>query len=293
MVARKKRWTRFHRGLSGVTSRAVQQAPSLQAQGIFKSYGAVEALADVSFSLHSGQVLGVLGDNGAGKTTLVRCLAGLHKPDDGAILIHGAEGRINSPQDARAAGIETVHQNLGLVPHLNVAANMFLNRELTFHFYPLRLLGWMSKRQMYRETRKILDRLHVSVPSVRQHLDELSGGQRQAIAVSRAVEWSRDIVLLDEPTAALGVEQSRAILDLIRNLSDEGVAVLMVTHNMQHVVEVCHRAIVLRHGRKVGDVEISDVSASDLVDLITGAQRLSRDRYSDDRGSLKEQRDLS
>jgi simple sugar transport system ATP-binding protein len=274
--------------MSGVTSQTVQQTPSLQAQGLFKSYGAVEALADVSFSLHSGQVLGVLGDNGAGKTTLVKCLAGLHKPDEGAILIHGTEGRISSPQDARAAGIETVHQNLALVPHLNVAANMFLNRELTFGFYPLRLVGWMNKRQMYRETRKILDRLHVSIPSVRQRLDELSGGQRQAIAVSRAVEWSRDIVLLDEPTAALGVEQSKAILDLIRKLSDEGVAVLMVTHNMQHVVEVCHRAIVLRHGRKVGDVEVSDVSAPDLVDLITGAQRLSRDGSSD-LGSSEEQ----
>lgn len=289
MVPSKRGRTKSHRGLNGVTSRTVQQAPSLQAQGLFKSYGAVEALADVSFSLHSGQVLGVVGDNGAGKTTLVKCLAGLHKPDEGAILIHGTEDRISSPQDARAAGIETVHQNLALVPHLNVAANMFLNRELTFRFYPLRLIGWMNKRQMYRETREILDRLHVSIPSVRQLLDELSGGQRQAIAVSRAVEWSRDIVLLDEPTAALGVEQSRAILDLIRKLSDEGVAVLMVTHNMQHVVEVCHRAIVLRHGRKVGDVKVSDVSATDLVDLITGAQRLSRDRSSDDLGSSKEQ----
>ncbi len=272
-----------------MSSRTVQQAPSLEGQGLSKSYGPVEALADVSFSLYSGQVLGLLGDNGAGKTTLVKCLSGLHKPDDGAILIHGTEGPINSPQDARAAGIETVHQNLALVPHLNVAANMFLNRELTFRFPPLRLLGWMNKRQMYRETREILDRLHVSVPSVRQRLDTLSGGQRQAIAVSRAVEWSRDIVLLDEPTAALGVEQARTILDLIRKLSDEGVSVLMVTHNMQHVVEVCHRAIVLRHGRKVGDVEVADVSASDLVDLITGAQRLSRDRSSADRGDSKEQ----
>jgi len=287
--SRPRREVRPSRGSSAVTSRTVEQAASLEARGLSKSYGAVEALVDVSFSLHPGQVLGLLGDNGAGKTTLVKCLSGLHKPDDGAILIHGIESRINSPQDARAGGIETVHQNLALVPHLNAAANMYLNRELTFNFYPLRVMGWMNKRQMYRETRKILDRLHVSIPSVRQRLDELSGGQRQAIAVSRAVEWSRDIVLLDEPTAALGVEQSSTILDLIRKLSDEGVAVLLVTHNMQHVVEVCHRAIVLRHGRKAGDVDVADVSASDLVDLITGAQRLPSDRTSEARRGLREQ----
>lgn len=248
-----------------------EQQIALRVQGLSKAFGAVEALKDVSFSLRYGEVLGLLGDNGAGKTTLVKCLSGIFTPDHGSIYLQDRVVEISSPEEAREAGIETVHQSLALVPQLDVAANMFLNRELTVPWGPLAALGWLDKKGMYERSREILDRLHVHIPSVRQRLSQLSGGQRQAVAVSRAVEWSNDIVLLDEPTAAVGVEQSEVILNLIRTLAEQGVAVLLISHNMQQVVQVCDRAVVLRHGEKVGDVVVPDVTATDLVNLITGA----------------------
>lgn len=247
--------------------------PPLVVRNLSKHFGAVKALDGVSLEVRRGEVLGLLGDNGAGKSTLVKCLSGLYTPDDGTIVIHGKDVKINSPQGARAAGIETVHQSLAVVPDLDIAANMFLNREITAGWFPARSLGWMNKRRMYKQSREILDRLHVRLPSVRMKMSQLSGGQRQAVAVGRAVEWSKDIVLLDEPTAALGVEQSSTILSLIRHLADNGIAVVLISHNMQDVVSVCDRAVVLRHGQKVGDVAIADVTAPGLVDLITGATR--------------------
>jgi simple sugar transport system ATP-binding protein len=255
-----------------VTSSASGDA-ALEVRELSKSFGPVQALRSVSLGVRRGEVLGLLGDNGAGKSTLVKCLSGLYRPDSGSVLVHGEPVEIHSADDARRTGIETVHQNLALVAELDVAANMFLNRELTVSIPLARRLGWLDKREMYTRTREILDRLHVHIPSVRQQVAKLSGGQRQAVAVSRAVEWSNDIVLLDEPTAAVGVEQASVILDLIRNLATEGIAVLLISHNMQHVVDVCDRAVVLRHGTKVGDVSIPDVTPTDLVDLITGAVR--------------------
>lgn len=247
--------------------------PVLEIRDLKKRFGAVTALDGVSFRLERGEVLGLLGDNGAGKSTLVKCLSGVHAPSGGSILIDGREVEISSPDHARHIGIETVQQTLAIIPELDVATNMFLNRERTARSPLLRAIGWVDRRTMYRESRQILDRLHVRVPSVRMKMAQLSGGQRQAVAVGRAVQWSKDIVLLDEPTAALGVEQSATILALIRRLAEEGTAVLLVSHNMQDVVDVCDRAVVLRHGRKVGDVAIRDVTAPRLVDLITGADR--------------------
>jgi simple sugar transport system ATP-binding protein len=223
----------------------------------------------VSLDLRRGEVLGLLGDNGAGKTTLVKCVSGITRPDAGVLLVDGTPVRIDSPQQARELGIETVHQVLALVDTLDVATNLFLNREIVAR--PLRRIGWLDKRAMYRESERILEQLHIKVPSVRYAIDRLSGGQRQAVAVGRAVGWGRHIVLMDEPAAALGVEQSRHVLDLVMRLREQGVGVLFISHNMQHVVEVCDRAVVLRHGAKVGDVTIRDVTARDLVDLITGA----------------------
>lgn len=245
--------------------------PLLEVRELSKSYGPVQALREVSFSLGRGEVLGLLGDNGAGKTTLVRCVAGTLRPDSGSILVDGQEVRIDSPVTARSLGIETVHQGLALVEPLDVSANLFLNREIVAGPKPLRWIGWLNKRRMREESRQILDTLQIRIRSIRQPVERLSGGQRQAVAVGRAVGWGRHIVMMDEPAAALGVEQAQHVLELVDSLRTQGVGIVFISHNMQHVVDVCDRAVVLRHGHKVGDVMIRDVTTRDLVDLITGA----------------------
>lgn len=253
------------------TPDAAAGPPALAVEGLSKAFGPVQALQDVSFSLHGGEVLGLLGDNGAGKSTLVKCVSGLHQPDAGDILVDGQQVRLTSPEAARELGIETVHQGLALVEELDVTANLFLNRERVAGWDRLWHFGWLRKRAMEREAREILDQLQIRIGSVRTPVSQLSGGQRQAIAVGRAIGWGRHVVLLDEPTAALGVEQAAHVNDLIGQLRDRGVAVLLISHNMQQVVETCDRAVVLLHGRKTGDVAVGDVTARDLVDLITGA----------------------
>ncbi|MGH9246658.1 MAG: ATP-binding cassette domain-containing protein [Acidimicrobiales bacterium] len=258
-------------GTAAPAAAAGPEVPVLEVRSLSKSYGPVQALQDVSFVLRRGEVLGLLGDNGAGKTTLVKCVAGIVRPDDGSIFVDAIEAHIDSPQAAQSLGIETVHQGLALVSSLDVAANLFLNREIVRRSVPLRWIRWMDKRSMYRQAEAILEQLQISV-AVRRPIERLSGGQRQAVAVGRAVGWGRHIVLMDEPAAALGVEQARHVLELIDRLRDRGVAVLFISHNMQQVVDVCDRAVVLRHGRKVADLKVSEVTARDLVDFITGAR---------------------
>ncbi len=249
----------------------LDEVPALEIRSLSKSFGAVRAARDISLTLARGEVLGLLGDNGAGKTTVVNCISGALAPDSGTILVDGTEVRIESPQRAQELGVETVHQDLALVETLDVATNLFLNRELTRRWPVLGWLGWMDRKRMYHETEEILQRLHIDVPSVKQPVAKLSGGQRQAVAVGKAVAWGHHIVLLDEPVAALGVEQTALVLKLIRRLRDEGVAVLLISHNMHDVIEVCDRAIVLRHGTKVGELQsMAGVTPRHLVDMITG-----------------------
>lgn len=259
-----------------MTEPAVLDTPTstaaLEVRNLSKSYGPVRALREVDMTLFPGEVLALLGDNGAGKSTLVKCVSGGIDPDDGQILVDGEPVEIDSPDDARALGIETVHQNLALVEHLDVAANLYLNREIYHQFPLLRALGWLDKRAMREGAKEKLNRLRINIPSIREPVSKLSGGQRQAIAVGRAVAWGQHIVLMDEPVAALGVEQSRVVLELIHELRDAGVAVLVISHNMQDVIDYCDRAVVLRHGRKVGDVKVSDVTGNDLVAMITGVE---------------------
>jgi simple sugar transport system ATP-binding protein len=245
--------------------------PVLEVRDIRKSYGPVAALTSVSFAVYPGEVVGLLGDNGAGKSTLVRCVSGMTTPDSGTILINNKVASISSPHDAQELGVETVHQDLMLVGSLDVPANMFLGRELRSGKPVLRQLGWLDKATMRRDTLAIVDRLHIRLPSINAPVEVLSGGQRQSVAVGRAVSWGRQLVVMDEPVAALGVEQTRHALELIGHLRANGIAVLLITHNMQHVMEICDRAVVLWHGTKIGDVRIRDVTARDLVDLITGA----------------------
>ena len=245
--------------------------PALEVRDLSKSYGQVAALRDANLLLRTGEVLGLLGDNGAGKSTLVKCISGQVRPDDGTILVDGKEALLTSTGDAQSLGIQTVFQDLALVPTLDVSANLFMNREL-FNSNPiLRALGWMDKKAMHEQARQTLDRLHIRIHSVRQPVSELSGGQRQSVAVGRAVAWGRHIVILDEPSAALGVEQTRLVLDLIRHLRDQNVAVMLISHNMHDVMEVCDRAVVMRHGSTVAELNIADVIMLQIVVLVTGS----------------------
>ena len=249
---------------------ATAAAPVLEARGISKAYGAVRALSDVDLALYPGEVLGLVGDNGAGKTTCVKCLSGVLRPDAGSIAIDGAEHRELDAEGARLLGIETVHQNLSLIDTLDIAQNFFLNRELLVGGALGRRLRWLNRRQMYREAAERLHELGLTV-DVRRPVSALSGGQRQMIAVGRAISWGRHIVILDEPAAALGVRQSAQVLSFIRTMASRGVAVLFISHNLQHVLRVTDRIVVFRHGQKVGDLPTGEATAQAIVTLITGS----------------------
>lgn len=246
-----------------------QQA--LEISNLSKSFGAVQALKSVSFSVQKGEVVALLGDNGAGKSTLVRCIAGIHQPDGGEIKVNAKVVNISSPQQARDAGIETVFQDLAMVGEFDISENLFLNREILSKNPLLRALGWLDKAAMQKQARKSLNRLNSRMPDFLNKVQNLSGGQRQAVAIARAVNWGADVVIMDEPTAALGVEQSAQVNALIKLISSQGVAVLLISHNMQHVLETCDRAVVLYQGHSVADVALTDVSKEHLVALITGA----------------------
>lgn len=243
----------------------------LQADGLVKRYGGVRALDEVSIALRGGEVVGVLGENGAGKSTLVRVLSGAILPDAGTIRVMGEDVRLKSPADARRVGIETVHQELSLADLLSVSENLFLNREIRRHILPLRWVGWLDKKEMERQSTRILQDLRIRIPDPKVRVSALSGGQRQAVVVGRAAAWGRRIVILDEPTAALGVEQAAQVHELIGRLRSEGIGVIVISHNMQEVLAVCDRAVVLRHGRCISNVSTAEVTSRDLVGLITGA----------------------
>jgi D-xylose transport system ATP-binding protein len=239
--------------------------PVLSADGLTRHFGTITALADVGFDLFPGEVTALLGDNGAGKSTLIAMLSGVLSPSAGTIAIDGAAVRFADPAAARAAGIATVFQNLSLVEDRSIAENLFLGRE------PVRFGFLLDRARMHREAQAVLDRLKVNLPPVTTAVRYLSGGQRQAVAVARTILQGSRIVLLDEPTAALGVRETAKVLDLIRMLRDQGTAVVLISHNMENVFDVADRAIVLRLGRKVGERRIADSSRSDIVGLIMGA----------------------
>ncbi len=245
---------------------------ALEVEGLCKSFKAVRALDQVALRLHYGRVTALLGDNGAGKSTLVKCISGVYTPDSGVIKVDGTAQAISSPEAARSLGIETVHQTLAVIDPLDVVENLFLNRELTKGGRLGSWLGVLDKKRMRMESSEILGRLEIRIPSLRRSMSALSGGQRQAVAIGRAAAWGQQIVLLDEPAAALGVEQAARVLDLIRNLRDAGVAVLLITHNMERVTDVCDKAVVLHQGRKAAEVDVSKVTRDDLVAYITGAR---------------------
>jgi D-xylose transport system ATP-binding protein len=245
-------------------------SPVLTVRGATKRFGAVTALDGVDLDVWPGQVLALLGDNGAGKSTLIKCLNGVHRLDAGTIWMDGTEASIHAPADARALGIETVYQDLALFDNLRPTDNFYAGRELAGPSWLPRSVRVLKRRQMAEATRDVLERLQVGLPDFNATVGLMSGGQRQAVAVSRAAAFASKVVILDEPTAALGVRESRKVLDLILRLRSENRAVVVVSHAMDHVMEVADRAVVLRRGRAVGELIPSTETYKEIVSLIVG-----------------------
>jgi ABC-type sugar transport system ATPase subunit len=230
----------------------------------------VQALTGVSMHVDAGEIVGLVGDNSAGKSTLVKIIAGAHRPDAGSMFVAGEEVEFRGPLDARERGIETVYQDLALAPDLSVWANLFLGRE-QYVRGPGRIVGWMNMRVMRQRAQAELVRLQIPIPDVDVAVDELSGGQRQAVAVARSIAWGRRLVMMDEPTASLGVEEQEKVAALVRGLAEQQLAVLLVTHNLAQVFELAQRVVVLRRGRRVAARPIEKTTREEIVGLITGA----------------------
>ena len=241
--------------------------PLLVLEDIRKNYGAIEALKGVSFAMNRGEVIALLGDNGAGKSTLVKIIAGGLEPTSGRMLFEGREFLASSPAEAKAAGIETVYQDLSLCTNVDVVANFFMGREIT-----RRVLGVpvLDERAMEREVAKALSNAGTRIPSLRTNVEHLSGGQRQAIELNRFVHWGGKLVLLDEPFAGLGVEQTRRGLEMIRQVAAQGIGVIIITHIMQQAFQVADRIVVIRQGVVAGDVPRSKTSPDAVIGMITG-----------------------
>ena len=252
--------------VDAASSPALRGVPILQMRGITKSFGAVRALGGVDFEVYAGEVVALVGDNGAGKSTLVKAIAGVGPADGGEIFMDGAPVKITSPQVASRLGIETVYQDLALCDNLDVVSNLFLGRE---ERTPWRSL---SEVHMEKKTHEVLRTLDVKIPSVRTLVASLSGGQRQSIAVAKSLLRNAKVVLLDEPTAALGVAQTRQVLNLILRLRDQGLGVVVISHNLADVFEVADRVVVLRLGRRVATFDVKTTTSERVVAAITGAE---------------------
>lgn len=243
----------------------------LQARGIVKNFGHVRALRGCDFDVYPGEVVAMIGDNGAGKSTLVKVIAGVQPPDEGELYFDGKPVTLHDPTDAQALGIETVYQDLALAPDLDPAANLFLGREIVKPGL-LGKLGFLDTKAMTTKTLAAFSNLGAGVQSATAPVATMSGGQRQSIAVSRAATWADRLVIMDEPTAALGVVQSRAVLDLVRRVRDQGIAVIIISHNMPEVLSVSDRVEVLRLGRRVARFTTADTDMEALVGAMTGAR---------------------
>nr|WP_203236841.1 ATP-binding cassette domain-containing protein [Nocardia panacis] len=243
----------------------------LAARGLVKRFGHVTALDGVDLDLSPGEILAVIGDNGAGKSTLIKALSGALTPDAGEILLGGKPVRFRGPLEARRAGIETVYQDLAVAPALDIAENLFLGRELRRRGLLGTVFRMLDRPRMLAESRTHMDTLEIGVRSMRQTVETLSGGQRQGVAVARGAAFARHVVIMDEPTAALGVKESTMVLDLIREVRRRGLAVIVISHNMPHVFEIADRVHIQRLGRRVAVIRPHEFSMSDAVALMTGA----------------------
>jgi simple sugar transport system ATP-binding protein len=234
-----------------------------------KRYGSVIALDGASLKIHAGEVVGLVGDNGAGKSTLVKVLSGAHQPDGGQMFLEGKEVSWDSPRQALEAGVETLYQDSGLAPHLTVSQNVFLGREITVGGI-LGKLGFLNKKKMDHDAHRDLEEVGIAVPSSSRAVSQLSGGQRQAVAIGRAVAWAKKVIILDEPTNHLGARQANEVLNIIRNAKAKGLGVVFISHTLPHVLEVTDRIVVLRLGRIVKDAPTSEFTGDTLIGTITG-----------------------
>jgi fructose transport system ATP-binding protein len=255
-----------------------ERRPILEAQGLVKRYGQVVALDGADFELYPDEILAIIGDNGAGKSTLIKALSGALQPDDGEIRLDGEQVHFRSPRDARRAGIETVYQDLAVAPALDIAANIFLGREARVRGPVGVALRVLDKRAMRREAAQHFSDLKIGVQSMTQAVENLSGGQRQGVAVARAAKWARRLAIMDEPTAALGVKETRQVLDLIRRVRERGLPVILISHDMPHVFELADRIQIMRLGRRVAVVTPQTHTMPEAVAIMTGATKSEVDR---------------
>ncbi|HZD56745.1 MAG TPA: ATP-binding cassette domain-containing protein [Anaerolineales bacterium] len=248
-----------------------KDGPILEVKHVSKRFGAVQALEDVDFEVYLDEVVGLVGDNGAGKSTLIKVISGVYQPDSGEYYFEGEPVAVGNPKDANALGIETVYQDLALCDNLDVVGNLYLGKEKTQRLIP-RVIEVMEEIDMEAEARRVTADLHINIPSLRARVAALSGGQRQSVAVARAVMWNSKIVILDEPTAALGVEQTKQVKDLICRLREQGLGVVVISHNLADVFDISDRIIVLRLGRRVATFNTMETNPDQVVAAITGAK---------------------
>ena len=251
------------------------QALVMQAKGIVQRYGQVTALDGTDFELRAGEIMAIIGDNGAGKSSLIKALSGAAIPTEGEIFLDGQQVRFKSPIDARRAGIETVYQDLAVAPAMSIAENLFLGREILKPGPIGKLLRLLDKKEMLTQAIARMNDLKVGIRSMTQAVETLSGGQRQCVAVARAAAFAQHVVIMDEPTAALGVKEGNMVLELIRRVRDKGLPVILISHNMPHVFEVADRIHIQRLGKRAGVVDPKVITMSDTVAVMTGAKLIS------------------
>jgi fructose transport system ATP-binding protein len=250
-------------------STATNGVPLIQARGLTKYYGTIVASEDVDFDLGHGEIVAIVGDNGAGKSTLVKMISGAVTPDAGEIRVDGRLATIRTPIEARSHGIETIYQDLAMPPNLDVVTNIYLGRERRRRG-PLGLLGVIDRGSMRNQVRSHLADLKIDIPKLGTAVESLSGGQRQSVAIARAMVWASRVLIMDEPTAALGVQQSAAVLEIVKEIRQRGISVVIISHILPHVLALADRIVVMRHGRKVADLPAGELDEHKLIEMIVG-----------------------
>jgi ABC-type sugar transport system ATPase subunit len=253
--------------------------PMLEVRGLTKRFGGLTAVDRMDMQVFPGEVVGLLGDNGAGKSTLIKMVSGVYHPEEGQIFFQGKEVRMASPADALELGIETLYQDLALAENLDVFSNIFMGREKTKPF--LGLIPVLDHETMHDESKKVLDRLEIEIPSLRNLIKTLSGGQRQAVAIGRSIYWNAKLLIMDEPTAALGVAEQRKVLDLVRLLRSQNIPIIIISHQMYDIFSVTDRLVVMRRGKKVAERITKQTNTDEVIGLITGSEEVARKNQPD------------